>query len=145
MMNWKTWLKYCVSFIGCFVAMIAIDLACGGEVDPYDYYVSFFHSNIQGEKDYRPFYFTGALPLYDNSEPASEAEINANEWAEYLGNGVKATDVMKAMYRLPRRADSLLQIGYLKGIAKLPDSLAGNTFLKTLAANSSALKYYRFV
>jgi hypothetical protein len=125
--------------------MIAIDLACGGEVDPYDYYVSFFHSDIKGGKDYRPFYFTNELFLYDNTEPQSEAEINANEWAEYLGNSVKAADVAKAMYHLPRRADSLLQIGYLKGVTKLPDSLANNSFLKTIVTNSNALKYYRFV
>ncbi|MBW4890049.1 hypothetical protein KXQ82_09995 [Mucilaginibacter sp. HMF5004] len=144
MMNWKTWLKYCVSFIGCFWAMVAIDLACGGEVDPYDYYVSFFHSNLKGEKDYKPFYYTGATFLYDDTEPASEADINASEWATYLGNTVKAADVRKAMYNLPKRVDSLLQIGYLKSNAKLPDSLANNTFLKAIVNNTGALKYYRF-
>ncbi len=144
MVIWKTWLKYCVSCVACFAAMTAIDLACAGEDDPYDYYVSFFHSNTHGEKDYRPFFYTNVTPLYDYTEPVSEAEINAGEWAAYLGNGVKAADVTKGMYSLSRRADSLLQIGFLKGNAKLPDSLANNTFLKTIVTNSSALKYYRF-
>jgi hypothetical protein len=124
--------------------MIAIDLACGGEVDPYDYYTSFFQSNIKGEKDYRPFYFTNYLFLYDETEPQSEAEINATEWAAYLGAGVQKADVMKAMYKFSKPVDSVLMAGYLKGAAKLPDSLSGNTFLKTIVNNNSALKYYRF-
>lgn len=142
MRNYKTWVIYCVSFIGCFCAMIAIDLACGGEVDPYDYYTSFFHSNIKGGKEYKPFYFTNYLFLYDETEPENEEDINAGEWAAYLG--AKPADVSKAMYHLDKPADSLLLAGYLKTGAKLADSLAGNTFLKALAGNNSALKYYRF-
>jgi hypothetical protein len=142
MRNYKTWVIYCVSFIGCFCAMIAIDLACGGEVDPYDYYTSFFHNNITGGKEYKPFYFTNYLFLYDETEPESEEDINAGEWAAYLG--VKPADVSKAMYHLDKPADSLLLAGYLKTGTKLADSLAGNTFLKALTGNTGALKYYRF-
>jgi hypothetical protein len=142
MKNYKTWLIYCVSFIGCFCAMIAIDLACGGEVDPYDYYTSFFHSNIKGGKEYKPFYFTNYLFLYDETEPESEEDINAGEWATYLG--AKHADVSKAMYHLDKPADSVLLAGHLKTGTKLPDSLAGNTFLKALIGNAGALKYYRF-
>jgi hypothetical protein len=122
--------------------MIAINVACGPETDPYDYYTSFFHSGIKGEKEYKPFYFTNYLFLYDETEPESEANINAAEWASYLG--VKPADVNKAMYHLGKAADSVLLAGYLKNEAALPDSLSGNTFLKAIITNNSALKYYRF-
>ena len=144
MRNWKTWVIYCVSFIGFFLANALADLACGPEVDPYDYYVSFFHSNVHGEKDYKPFYYTSERFLYDDTDPASEAELNANEWADYLGEGVKQTDVLKAMYRLDKGTDMVVTAGYLTNDAKLPDSLANNTFLRALAANTNAVKYYRF-
>jgi hypothetical protein len=145
MRTWRTPLIWCVSFIACFSTGIAIILACGAEIDPYDYYVSFFHNDVQHQKEYRPFYYTSALYVYDETEPASEAEINAEEWSAYLGKEVSVADVLKAMYHLTPKADSLLQEGYLKTGEKLPDSLANNSFLKALKRNSQAFKYYRFV
>ncbi|EHQ27164.1 hypothetical protein [Mucilaginibacter paludis] len=146
MKSWKTPLIYCVSLMACFVAGIAIDLACGGEVDPYDYYVSFFHNNVQGGKDNRPFYFTSYQFLYDNKEPLSEADVNAGEWAAYFGKDVSADDVARAMYHLDAHTEAALAEGYLKTGEKLPDTLSKNTFLRALLLkkNSSALKYYRF-
>jgi hypothetical protein len=139
-------LIYCVSFIGCFCAGIAIDLACGPETDPYDYYVSFFHNNLQGQKEYKPFYFSSYQFTYDDKEPASEATLNADEWAGYLGKEVSAADVDRAMYHLSSRTDSALEAGYLKTGERLPDSLSNNSFLKAMQIrkNPSALKYYRF-
>jgi hypothetical protein len=144
MKNWKISVIYCVSFICCFFACIAIIFACADEGDPYDYYTSFFHNNIQGQKEYGAFYFTNNLFLYSETEPASEADINAEEWANYLGKNVVLTDVSKAMYHLDHATDSVLYAGYLNQKSTLPDSLAANTFLKTIATNKSALKYYRF-
>lgn len=133
-----------VSLIIFFFAEIAINIACGGEGDPYDYYISFFHNNIQRTQEYEPFYFTGYKFLYDDDEQVSEAEINSREWAAYLGGGVKAADVQKAMYKLKGSADTALYTGYLDGKGSLPDSLKNNTFLQALASSKSALKYYRF-
>ncbi len=144
MRTWKTSVIYCVSFIGCFFTCVAIILACADEGDPYDYYTSFFHNNIQGQKDYGAFYFTNNLFLYSNTEPASEADINAEEWATYLGKDVTSADVLKAMYHLNHATDSVLYAGYLNQKGSLPDSLASNTFLKTIVSNKSAIKYYRF-
>ncbi len=145
MMNWKKPVIYCISFVCCFFAFIAIDLACADEGDPYDYYTSFFHSNLQGQKEYGSFYFTNNLFLYSENEPVNESEINAGEWADYLGKGVTTADVAKAMYHLSPAADSVLYSGYLSQKSNLPDSLAGNTFLKNIITSKSALKYYRFV
>lgn len=144
MKNWKKWVIYCVSFTGCFLAFAAIILACGPEADPYDYYVSFFNNNIQNDKQYSAFRYTDYLFTYEDEEPASEREINAGEWAAYLGKNVNAADVSKAMYNLDRATDSVLYIGYLNQKSSLPDSLVANTFLKAIVTNKSALKYYRF-
>ncbi|MEZ2336120.1 hypothetical protein AB6735_10820 [Mucilaginibacter sp. RCC_168] len=133
-----------VSLIIFFFAEIAINVACGGEGDPYDYYVSFFHNDIQRTQEYRPFYFTSYSFLYDDEEQVSEATLNSREWAAYLGHAVKAEDVEKAMYQLKGNADTVLYNGYLDGKGALPDSLKNNSFLQSLASNKSALSYYQF-
>jgi hypothetical protein len=144
MKTWKKLLICSISLIVCFFAEIAINIACGPEADPYDYYVSFFHNNIQRTQEYKSFYFTGYKFLYDEDEQVSEPAINSKEWASYLGSAVKPADVEKVMYRLTGKADTALYTGYLNGAAKLPDSLKNNTFLQALISNKSALKYYRF-
>ncbi|WP_183562362.1 hypothetical protein [Mucilaginibacter sp. SP1R1] len=144
MTTWKKLIICSVSLIACFFAQIAINIACGPEADPYDYYVSFFHNNLQQTQEYKPFYFTGYKFLYDDDEQVSEADINTREWASYLGGSVKAADVEKVMYNLKGSADTALYIGYLSGKGNLPDSLKNNTFLQALPANKSALNYYRF-
>ncbi|MDN5288624.1 MAG: hypothetical protein JWR38_4898 [Mucilaginibacter sp.] len=141
---WKKLLICSISLIIFFFAEIAIDIACGGEGDPFDYYVSFFHNNIQRTQEYKPFYFTSYSFLYDDEEQVSEATLNSREWATYLGHAVKAEDVEKAMYNLKGNADSALYNGYLDGKGPLPDSLKSNTFLQSLASNKSALHYYQF-
>ncbi|MBB6108448.1 hypothetical protein SAMN05421821_102315 [Mucilaginibacter lappiensis] len=141
---WRKLLICSVSLIVFFFAEIAINIACGGEGDPYDYYVSFFHNDIQRTQEYKPFYFTSYSFLYDDEEQVSEATLNSREWAAYLGHGVKTEDVEKAMYNLKYNADSTLYNGYLDGKGPLPDSLKSNTFLQALASNKSALSYYQF-
>jgi hypothetical protein len=144
--TWKRLIIYSVSFLFIFFTWIAIDLACGAEEDPYDYYVSFFHNNIQGERNYGAFYLSNNL-VFSENEPVSEADINAKEWASYLGSPVTAADVKKAMYGLSAHDDSVINEKKLIAGNKLPDSLNTNTFLKALQlpAESSALQYYQFV
>ena len=86
------------AFAGAFFGEIALNIACGPEPDPYDYYVSYFHNNVAGD-GYAPFSFTDLRFLYDEEEPGSESRINSAEWAEYLGEGVRPADVHAAMYR----------------------------------------------
>ena len=142
---WKKLLLFSVSVIGLVSAGNLVIWACGGEMDPYDYYTSFFHSDVQGEKDYKAFYFTDYAFLYDDEEPVSEPDINAKEWAGHLGAAVKPADVKKVMYHLDSTANRLVD-GYTSGSAALPDSLANNSFLNALSAsgNESAMGYFRF-
>jgi hypothetical protein len=145
-MNFRKLLIYCGSSIALFFLGIAINIACGPEADPYDYYVSFFHNNLAEQDDYAQFSFTGLAFLYNEDEPESEAKINSAEWASYLGGQVKAADVDKAMYGLDGHQDTLLQLGYLAGKSDLPIQLKNNTFLVALRRkqHQEALEYYRF-
>jgi hypothetical protein len=141
--------KLAIFFIGnlcCFFTGIAIDLACGPEIDPYDYYVSFFHNDLSGNQTYSPFYFTRYEFLYDNREQLSETAVNAREWAAYLGGKVKAEDAETAMYDLGDYTDSVLLKGYLNLREQLPDDVKNNTFLQSLIQpdHKQALKYYIF-
>ncbi|MGI4805558.1 MAG: hypothetical protein ACRYFL_12355 [Janthinobacterium lividum] len=144
MKNWKKLLICCVSFVVAFFANVAIDLACGGEIDPYDYYISFFHNNLQGEKAYNSFYFTDYQYLFNDKEPESEAAVNAVEWANYLGNSINPNDVKKAMYGLDSTSNAAVLHQFLGDKNSMPDSLKHNTFLNALSANQKALQYYQF-
>jgi len=135
-----------VSLIVIFFTGVAIDLACGPDADPYDYYVSFFHNNVQGEKQYGSFYLDTYDYVFDDREPESEADINSDEWAKYLGHGVKAKDVKEAMYLLPRNDDSIINAEKRIGLHKILIALKDNTFLQELTSGSNpeALQYYLF-
>lgn len=142
---WKKLLLFSASIIALLSTGNLILWACGGEVDPYDYYTSFFHSDIQGGKEYKAFYFTDYSFLYDDEEPVSEADINAKEWAAHLGTAVKAADVKKVMYQLDSTGNQDVN-NYLYNNGLLPDSLAVNSFLMALSAseNAASLEYFKF-
>jgi hypothetical protein len=142
----KKLIIFSVSLIACFFAGIAIDIACGPEPDPYDYYPSFFHNAIQDNQDYKSFYFNGLMFLNYDKDPLNEADVNSKEWAIFLGKPVLNKDVKMAMYDLSQDADSILLVKYLKLNRRLPDSLRKNTFLHALISrrNKRALQYYHF-
>ncbi len=145
MFSWKKILRFFLSFLVIICSAVVIDLACGPEPDPYDIGVSFFHNNISGDRSYSAFYFTNSQFLYALEEPVSEQEINSREWASYLKDNVKASDVKRVMYQLDHQTDSILLQGYLNLKNQLTDSLKFNTFLHALRKNKTALLYYRFV
>lgn len=130
-------------FLLSYFGEIAINVSCGPEPDPYDYYVSFFHNNVPDE-GYVPFSFTNMRFLYDEAEPESEVRINSREWADYLGKGVRAVDVGQLMYHTDSATDSVILRYLTGGEVALPDSLAANTYLKGLAANEPARIYFLF-
>ena len=129
------------AFILTYFGEIAVNLACGGEVDPYDYYVSYFHNNTQGD-DYSSFAFTEMAYLYSEDNVASEADINSKEWARYLD--AKEEDVYKAMYAVDSATSVKLATYTGKSISELPDSLNKNTYLLALMKKKDALYYYTF-
>jgi len=142
---WKKPLLFFVSITGICLMSVAITIACSDEPDPYDYFTSFFHPDIQGEKDFGAFYFTDYHFTYSNEEPASEAAINSAEWAAYLGNNVKSADVEKIMYKLDS-AGKEHAYHFFDQDPPVADSLASSKFLWTLKneEHTAARKYYQF-
>jgi len=138
---------YCVSFFGVFFAGVAIDLACGPEPDPYDYYVTFFHNNLQKTDGYQPFYFSGYtfmngyLVDVESDSRSAEADINVKEWMTYMGRGVSYKDVSRILYETDRKTDSLYLRNFTDHNGKIPDSLKNNSFIKKLVKRKNAMAY----
>lgn len=99
---------------------------------------------MQGEHNYGSFYLSYNY-VFNNEEPESEQEINAKEWAAYLGKDIKTEDVKAALYG-DAKGDSAMLHDKLIAKNKLPDGLKSNSFLSAIAFgdNDSALQYYLF-
>jgi tetratricopeptide (TPR) repeat protein len=141
-MNLKKSIVFCVSFIAVFFGEIAFNIACGPMQDPYDYYVSYFHNTIQGDR-FTPFAFNGMLFLNSEEDVLDERDVNSAEWARYLK--VKQGDVSRLMYDLDSAANVRLEKTAYKWAKTLPDSLKRNSFLIALNKNQSALRYYNLI
>lgn len=128
-------------FLTAFFAEIAINIACGGEEDPYDYYTNYFHSNIAGD-DYSPFFFTQLSFLYGEKDPQSEEDINSSEWAKYLD--IQKEDVKQVMYKSNEATSQLLNKLDQMPVGNLPDSLQKNAFIKALAKDKKVMQYFVF-
>ncbi|SEM33020.1 hypothetical protein SAMN05216436_103225 [bacterium A37T11] len=131
------------TFILAYFCEIALNVACGPEPDPYDYYVSYFQNNTAGN-GYEPFSFTELSFLYDEEEPQSESKINSEEWAQYLGKKVTPSDVYAVMYATDSATDGFIDDYLTQKKPALPDSLLGNTYLKSLQEKEQAKQYYLF-
>jgi hypothetical protein len=145
MKTWKKLLLYFVSITGLFLVSVAVIMACSDEPDPYDYYTSFFNPAVQGQKDFGAFYFTDYRFTYSEEEPASEATVNAAEWANYLGKPVRSADVEKIMYGLDNAGKERVH-HFFDQASSVSDSLSENKFLIALKddAHEPARKYYQF-
>ena len=127
-------------FLITFFGEIAVNLACGGEIDPYDYYISYFHNNIEGD-EYAPFAYNEMVYLNSEDDVASEPDINSREWAKYLN--IKKEDVQKVMYKTDSATSAKLA-NFDGNLSQLPDSLQKNSFIQALSKRKEPLKYYLF-
>jgi len=128
-MNWKLFITACVS--GFFISFPQNIIGCGGEMDPYDYYKSFFHNNLPDAKGYRPFYYTGYNFLYDDNEPVSVSTLLSEEWAGYCGDPVKPKDALLLVNRFSAKDLSNLYYHIEKNQPlKIPDSVGRNEMTK---------------
>jgi len=127
-------------FLIAFFGEIAINLACGGEIDPYDYYITYFHNNVEGD-EYAPFAYNQMVYLNSETDVESESDINSREWARYLS--VKKDDVLKVMYKTDS-ATNVKLISFNGNVSQLPDSLQQNSFIQALGKRKESLKYYLF-
>jgi len=127
-------------FLITFFGEIAVNLACGGEIDPYDYYISYFHNNVEGD-EYSPFAYNQMVYLNSETDIESEPDINSREWAKYLN--IKKEDVLKVMYKTDSATDAKL-LNFDGNVSQLPDSLQQNSFIQVLSKRKEPLKYYLF-
>lgn len=128
-------------FLITFFGEIAFNFACGPEMDPYDYYPTYFHNNAQGD-EYASFAYNQMIYLYNDRNLETEADVNGREWARYLG--ARKDDVIDAIYGVDSATSVLLDGFSSQSFKKFPDSLRENSFLTRLAKKVDAQRYFRF-
>lgn len=131
MKNLKRSLIILISFFIFFFGELAINTACGPQLDPYDYYVSFFHNNVAGNNGFSNYYFNDLLALFDEEEPESEAVVNCKEWANQIGVKADYLEILQVMYKGSRAFDSTLVQQLQKGHVSI-DTISDNCFVNTL-------------
>lgn len=125
-MNWKAFIIACAS-IGA-VSFPQNIIGCGGEMDPYDYYTSFFHPDLPTAQGYKPFYYTGYSFLYDETEPVNTSDVFAREWAGYCGVPVTDADAKKFVNKFAWKDLNNLYMNLEKNQPlKIPDSVKRNS------------------
>ncbi|MEI8279516.1 MAG: hypothetical protein WCG87_07105 [Bacteroidota bacterium] len=108
-MNWKRSLIVIVSLLS-IAGAIKIVQACGGEIDPYDEYTSFFMNDINKDPAFIPFYFTSLLNYYGDwydykkSYPDEVPDPNEQAWYEYANSSVLRSDVDSFVYRYSQKS-----------------------------------------
>lgn len=120
------------AFITFFISILLIAfpqniIGCGGGVDPYDYYTSFFHPNLPQANGYRPFYYTSYNFLYDSNEPADLNELISDEWSDYCGKKVTTADAKLFVTEFARKDVLNLYNNIEKNLKiAIPDSVLHN-------------------
>ena len=93
-MIWKKFSTVCTT--SCLVVVLVAFpyniLGCGPDLNPYDYYTSFFRNGFSQHKQLQPFYYTNYRFLYDEQEPVPVKYVTSAEWTSYCGEPVKNTD-----------------------------------------------------
>lgn len=129
-MNWKLFIT---AFISCICVLFPYNIiGCGGgDIDPYDYYVSFFQKKLAGDAAYEPFYYTNNQFLYDATEPVNVAELTAAEWTGFAGNSFSGKEAYDFVCRFSLNDLSSLYYHLEKNQPlKLPDSVKDNGMTK---------------
>ncbi len=95
-MSWKKFLT--ASAISLMVAFPQNMIGCGGWLDPYDYYISFYWNDQVDQQGYEPFYYTGELRWYTDTERVSMEDVNTRSWQRYFDNKPADTAVHEFIY-----------------------------------------------
>lgn len=124
-MSWK---QFTAAFLSLFIiAFPGNIIGCGPDIDPYDYYTSFFYQNLGNNSNYKPFYYTGYRFLYDESEPVLPADELAKEWAEYAGQKSNVKDFSAFVNQFSYQdVNNLYYHIENKQALKVPDSVKKN-------------------
>lgn len=144
-MNWKAFTIACASAF--FISFPQNIIGCGPDVDPYDYYTSFFHPNLPDVSNYKPFYYTSYDFLYSTEEPVESSEVLTEEWVSYCGSSVKKEDVQRFVFQYNEKAaEQVYKRLASKSMTVLPDSLKNNSMVTSLVftKNYEAVEYILF-
>ncbi|GAB3420325.1 hypothetical protein [Niabella aquatica] len=127
-MNWKAFTATCAVISAVLVSVPQNIIGCGGSIDPYDYYLSFFNQYAAAQIQYKPFFYTNEQFLFDYEEPVSSEELLVKEWAGFTNNSTSVKDVKTFVMRFPAKDISTLYYHIeKKKPAMLPDSISKNT------------------
>lgn len=131
MPNYKKLLLLSSTTLAFFFGEIATNIACGPEIDPYDNQTTYYLPHLEDNR-FSAFQFIPYQFLYSDEEPVKESLINAEAWVKHLGSAVKVSDVEQLMYKSNTETANLASNQQKSTWSNLPDSVRGNTFLKTL-------------
>ncbi|GAB3007239.1 hypothetical protein GCM10027051_03780 [Niabella terrae] len=135
-MNWKAYSAVCGLISVALTSVPQNIIGCGGSLDPYDYYVGFFNQYAASQLQYKPFFYTNELFLYDREEPKNPQEVLIGEWKDFTGNQASAKDVNTLVMKWPARDISTLYYHIEKGRpARLPDSVGNNSMARFFLKN----------
>ncbi|MCH5599841.1 hypothetical protein [Niabella ginsengisoli] len=84
-MNLKTFTPACAIISVALVSVPQNIIGCGGSIDPYDYYLSFFNQYAASQIQYKPFFYTNEQFLFDDEEPVTSEDELIKEWAGFSG------------------------------------------------------------
>ncbi|MCS3555658.1 MULTISPECIES: hypothetical protein [unclassified Sphingobacterium] len=126
-----------------YFSEIAINIACGPEIDPYDNQQTYFLPNLE-DNSYSAFQFIPYQFLYTEQEPVLEASVNVTDWVNHLGKNVKPNDLYAVMYQ--SNPETIQVLKNTATLDNLPDSLRNNTFIQSLflPKNKKELAYFYF-
>ena len=123
-MNWTRFITACV--ISGLLALPYNIIGCsGGDPDPYDYFVSFFHKGLSDNKAFEPFYYTNYQFLYQSEEPVNTTEATSAEWSSYSGGKSSKKEAYKLVTDFELSAFEKLTEAVTSG-SNLPDSIKNN-------------------
>jgi hypothetical protein len=132
-MSWKTFLIWCINAV-MLVTLVLFPyniIGCGPDADPYDYFTSFFNSNLTGNKNLKPFYYTSYRFLYHEEEPVPVKYVTSAEWTGYCGKAVNEKDAYEFVCRYAHKDLSSLYFHLeKKQPLKIPDSVVRNSMTK---------------
>ena len=143
-MNWKKFSAACAIISAGLISFPQNIIGCGGSIDPYDYYLSFFNQYAAAQIQYQPFFYTGEQFLFDYEDAVRSEDELVKEWVHFTGNTVSAKDANAFVMKFPAKDISTLYYHIEKKTpATLPDSISKNQlsqfFLKD--KNLEALGY----
>ena len=118
-MKWKRFLTLTGSAIALSACIYKIVSACGGEIDPYDYYPQFFQPAVLEQPAFAPLYYTAQLKYFDDwYDYEADGEIpdaNIMAWEAYTAKTVSRADLDSFIYAYPYGELSSLYYSIEKG------------------------------